>query len=70
MPRGATLPVCPARALEDWLRSSDTQFGPVFRKVDRWGNLEHARLGTDAVRRVLARRALRRGHKRPSAESA
>lgn len=47
---------CPVRALEDWLRSSDTSFGPVFRKVDRWGNVEHARLGPDAWRVILARR--------------
>ena len=69
--RGATLAACPVRALEGWLRSSDTQFGPVFRKVDRWGNLEHARLGTDAVRRILARRTLRRAPTPPaSGESA
>jgi integrase len=58
--RGASLATCPARALEDWLRSSDTSFGPVFRKVDRWGNVEHRRLGTDAIRRILARRSSRR----------
>ena len=52
--------LCPARVLEDWLRSSETRFGPVFRKIDRWGNLEHQRLGTDALRRILARRSLRR----------
>jgi integrase len=58
--RGASLATCPARALEDWLRSSDTSFGPIFRKVDRWGNVEHRRLGTDAIRRILARRSSRR----------
>ena len=47
---------CPVRALEEWLRSSETAFGPVFRKVDRWGNVEHGRLGPDAWHRVLARR--------------
>ncbi len=47
---------CPVRALEEWLRSSDTAFGPVFRKVDRWGNVEHGRLGPDAWHRILARR--------------
>ena len=51
---------CPVRALEDWLRTSETAFGPVFRKIDRWGNLEHHRLGPDAVRRILLRRAPRR----------
>ena len=47
---------CPVRALEDWLQASDTSFGPVFRKVDRWGNVEHARLGPDGLRRIVARR--------------
>jgi hypothetical protein len=53
--RHPLLPVCPVRALEDWMRASDTAFGPVFRKVDRWGNVEHHRLGADAVRRILLR---------------
>ena len=29
----------------------------MFRKVDRWGSIEHARLGGDAVRDILRRRA-------------
>jgi len=48
---------CPVRAMEDWLRASDTRFGPVFRKIDRWGNVEHAVLASDGRRRVIARRA-------------
>lgn len=56
VPRGAAPEACPARALETWLDVSGCRFGPVFRKVDRWGGLEHARLGTDAVRRILLRR--------------
>jgi len=51
---------CPVRALEDWLRTSDTAFGPVFRKIDRWENVEHHRLGPDAIRRILLRRVPRR----------
>ena len=58
--RGASLATCPVQALRNWLDSSDTRFGPVFRKIDRWGSIEHHRLGADAVRRILARRALRR----------
>lgn len=58
--RSADRAVCPVQALSDWLDTSDTHFGPVFRKIDRWGTLEHRRLGTDAIRRVLARRAQRR----------
>ena len=48
---------CPVRALERWLEHSDTQFGPVFRKVNRWGGVEHARLQPDGLRRIRRRRA-------------
>jgi len=54
--RSAAIASCPVRALEDWLRVSATRFGPVFRKVNRWGGLEDVALGTDAVRLILARR--------------
>jgi hypothetical protein len=62
--RVASLGACPVRALKDWIDATDSGFGPVFRKVDRWGNVEHRRLGTDAIRRILTRRTrgrLRRG---------
>jgi hypothetical protein len=68
IPCGASLATCPVRALEDWLRSSGTRFGPVFRKIDRWGSIEQRRLGTDAIRRILARRTpRRRRHSRATA---
>jgi len=60
VPCGATPASCPVQALRDWLQTSDTRFGPVFRKIDRWGNVEQSRLGTDAIRRILARRTPRR----------
>lgn len=66
-PLGAVPGRCPVRALQAWLQASDTRFGPVFRKVDRWGNVEHRALGTDAVRRILARRSLRRVRRRTRA---
>ena len=57
--------LCPVQALRDWLATSDTTFGPVFRKIDRWGNIEHHRLGANAVGRILSRRIPRRvRHKR------
>ena len=55
--RGAAAAACPARALEQWLDDSDTRFGPVFRKVDRWGGVDHGRLRPDGLRRILRRRA-------------
>lgn len=60
VPHGAVPGRCPVQALQAWLAASDTRFGPVFRKVDRWANVEHRALGSDAVRRILARRRLRR----------
>jgi hypothetical protein len=54
--RDANRSRCPVQALQDWLDTSQTLFGPVFRKIDRWGGLAHHRLGTDAIRRILARR--------------
>jgi hypothetical protein len=54
--RQATRASCAVSALEDWLWASESMFGPIFRKIDRWGNLEHRRLGTDAIRRIWQRR--------------
>jgi site-specific recombinase XerD len=67
--RAPDLGKCPVAALEEWLRLSHTGFGPVFRKIDRWGNIEHFGLGTDAVRRILARRSPSRS-RRVSSRSA
>ena len=55
--RAATAQSCPVRALEEWLRASDTAFGPVFCKVNRWGSVEHGRLGADAWHRIIAQRS-------------
>jgi site-specific recombinase XerC len=54
---------CPVQALRDWLQISDTQFGPVFRKIDRWGNIEHRRFDSAAVRQIVRRRTRRRAHR-------
>ena len=68
IPRGKRKETCPVRALEVWLERSDCRFGPVFRKVDQWGNVEHARLGADGVRRILLRRAAAAGFTVDAAE--
>jgi site-specific recombinase XerC len=54
---------CPVQALRDWLQISDTQFGPVFRKIDRWGNIEHRRFSIAAVRQIIRRRSRRRARR-------
>lgn len=55
--RGKRPETCPVRALEAWLEASDCRYGPVFRKIDRWGTIEHRALGGDAVRDILLKRA-------------
>ena len=57
IPRGKHKGSCPVRALSDWLARSETIAGPIFRKIDQWGHVERDRLGPDAVRRILAKRA-------------
>ena len=57
IPRGQHAETCPVRALDAWLLLSDCIVGPVFRKVDRWGNIRPTALHPDAVRQILGRRA-------------
>lgn len=56
IPRGMKPETCPIRAMEFWLRASDCQYGPVFRKVDRWGTVEQTCLHPDALPKILKRR--------------
>ena len=44
-------------ALHDWLIKAMIDDGPVFRKVNRGGTVEHGRLTAGAVRQVLVKRA-------------
>jgi integrase len=49
---------CPVAALKAWLTHSEISFGPIFRKVDRWGVVHTGRLDPDAVRQILKKRAV------------
>ena len=55
--RGRLPETCPVTALQAWLTQAAVSTGPVFRKVNRGGAVEHGRLSTDAVRQVLLKRA-------------
>lgn len=57
IPRGRHPETCPVRTLDAWITRSGCAFGPVFRKVNAWGGIEHAALHPDAVRQILRRRA-------------
>jgi integrase len=56
IPRGRKPETCPVRALEAWLQASGCRYGPVFRKIDRWGNVETTALHPYALPKILARR--------------
>jgi integrase len=68
IPRGRADDTCPITALKTWLELSEITTGPVFRKVNRGGVVERARLATDAVRQLLLKRAAKAGLKGTLAE--
>ena len=68
IPLGARPETCPVRALEAWLRVSDCQYGPVFRKVNQWGGIEPTALHPYAFPKILAKRVALAGLKAGSFE--
>jgi integrase len=58
----------PPLKLKTWLELSEITVGPLFRKVNRGGVVERARLTTDAVRQILLKRAAKAGLKGTLAE--
>jgi len=54
--------LCPATALDDWLSRADIQRGAVFRRIDRWGNLQGSKsLHGASVNQILKAAARRAG---------
>lgn len=55
--RSLTLPalkrLCPVQAYQQWLELSGLAHGPVFRGIDRWGNLGEAALNPNSLSRLL-----------------
>src|SRR5271157_1420107 len=68
IPRGQSPETCPVTALQGWLTVAEISAGPVFRKVNRSGAVEAARLVPDAVRQILLKRAAKAGLKGTLAE--
>lgn len=57
---------CPIAALEAWLRKSGLSYGPIFRKVNRWGTVERDRLSLSGVHRIVKARAAIAGVEAPN----
>lgn len=55
VPYGSHPETCPVRALRAWLTLSGITEGPVWREVDRHGNMGAARLHADSVGRIIKR---------------
>ena len=49
--------VCPVRALEAWLQVSKITEGPVFRPIDRQGQISASRLSAEAVAIIVKKHA-------------
>jgi site-specific recombinase XerD len=57
VPFGAHPSSCPVRAVQAWLRAARISEGPVFRPVDRHGNVSARRLGAKAVASLIKEHA-------------
>ena len=55
IPLGAHLETCPVRALKNWLAVAKISHGPIFRGVNRHGQVSLRRLSDQTVARVVKR---------------
>lgn len=61
IPYGRNLDTCPVNAIQEWITSSGITSGPIFRGVDRHGNVSSRRLTGRAVANIVKRSAKRAG---------
>jgi integrase len=57
IPFGSSEATCPVRSLQAWLDSARITDGPVFRSLDRFQQVQSARLSDKAVALIVKRRA-------------
>lgn len=55
IPYGSNYETCPVRSVQNWIDQSGISSGPVFRSVNRHGNLQTGRLSDKAVALVVKR---------------
>jgi integrase len=56
-PFGTRRETCPVRAWQQWIQVSGITAGPLFRSIDRHGNIRTERLAAQAVERIVRRTA-------------
>ncbi len=57
LPFGSNPLTCPVRALRDWFSQGNITLGPIFRSIDRHGNLKPMRLTDQSVALIVKRSA-------------
>lgn len=65
IPHGQYEATCPVKAMLAWIRAAEVSRGPLFRKVNRHGQLEGARLSDKSVALII-KRAMKRAGFRPA----
>ncbi|QKG84402.1 site-specific integrase [Kroppenstedtia pulmonis] len=53
IPRGSRPETCPIRALDEWLRGAEITSGPVFRPINRHGQVRNRRLSDRSVALIV-----------------
>jgi site-specific recombinase XerD len=67
IPFGTEAETCPVLALRAWLSAAKILgHGPIYRAVDRWGNVSPHGLNTDSISRIIRTAAERAGLPNPS----
>lgn len=61
IPMGLFTATCPVRALRAWIEAAQLVSGPLFRPIDRHGNIKPTRLTDHAVARIVKRYAAKAG---------
>jgi integrase len=57
IPYGSNPDTCPVRAVQDWMAAAQIKDGPLFRPLNRHGQVKAERLSDRAVARVVQRAA-------------
>lgn len=61
IPYGSNPETCPVRSLQGWIEQASIKAGPLFRSLNRHGQLQAMRLGAIDVARVVKKLAVRAG---------
>jgi site-specific recombinase XerD len=61
IPKARRPALCPVAAVKTWLVEAEITQGPLFRVIDRWGNIQDQRLSDRAVALIIQRTTERAG---------